>query len=166
MKIIFHIFKKDVRHHWPEILASLVVLAVFTWDQPRQWEGHVAANRILSILLGALPSILVVAWIFLLVRVTQGESLVGDRQFWTTRPYTRTKLFAAKLLTALVFVHTPLFISQLILLKLAFFPVLASIPGLLFVHSMFFITLVMYAFALGSVTRALARRHWECSPLL
>jgi hypothetical protein len=157
LKIVFHIFKKDVRHHWPEILASLVVLAVFTWDQPRQWEGHVAANRILSILLGALPSILVVAWIFLLVRVAQGESLVGDRQFWTTRPYTRTKLFAAKLLTALVFVHTPLFISQLIVLKLAFFPVLASIPGLLFVHSMLFITLVMYAFALGSVTPSIGK---------
>ena len=157
MKIILHIFKKDARHHWPEILAGLVVLAVFAWDQPRQWEGRAPANRFLSGFLNALPFLLVVVWIFLLVRVVQGESLVGDRQFWTTRPYERSKLFAAKVLTAIVFVHIPLFLVQLLLLKLAFFPVIASISGLSVIHVVLFLGLVMYAFALGSVTPSIGK---------
>ena len=157
MKLIFHIFKKDVRHHWPEILVPLILLAVFAWDQPRRWAGHEAANRFLTTFLNAIPFLLILAWMFLIVRVVHGESLVGDRQFWTTRPYERTKLFAAKLLTAIVFLHLPLFIAQLILLKLSFFPVLASIPGLLVIHLLLFAFLVMYGFAIGSVTSGMGQ---------
>jgi len=157
LKIIFHIFKKDVRYHWPEILVSLALLSVFAWDQPRRWAGHEAENRLLNFFLNSVPFLLVLTWMFLLVRTVHGEPLVGDRHFWNTRPYERHKLFAAKVLMAVFFVHVPLFIIQIVLLKVALFPVFASVPGLLSVHIMLFASMAMYAFAVASISAGIGQ---------
>jgi hypothetical protein len=37
MRQILHIFRKDARHHWPEILISLALLVVYAALQPRTW---------------------------------------------------------------------------------------------------------------------------------
>ncbi|HLZ11546.1 MAG TPA: hypothetical protein VKP58_03075 [Candidatus Acidoferrum sp.] len=153
MKIIFHIFKKDFRRHWPEFLVSLIFLAIFLWDQPRQWTVHPPEFRFFSSLLRYLPHFLSLSWAFLLIRLVQGESLVGDRQFWLTRPYKWHTLLSAKLLAALLLVHLPLFLAQLLLLKLAFYPVLASVPGLLQIQFMFFSIITLGSFVVGSITR-------------
>src|SRR5256885_17254904 len=87
MRLILHIFKKDFRHHWPALLVSFAILAVFVWDQPRHWTVHPPDLRFVSSLLQYLPLFLSLAWVFLLIRIVQDESLVGDRQFWLTRPY-------------------------------------------------------------------------------
>src|SRR5579859_656183 len=153
MKIIFHIFKKDFRRHCPEFLVSLIFLAIFLWDQPRQWTVHPPEFRFFSSLLRYLPHFLSLSWAFLLIRLVQGESLVGDRQFWLTRPYKWHTLLSAKLLAALLLVHLPLFLAQLLLLKLAFYPVLASVPGLLQIQFMFFSIITLGSFVVGSITR-------------
>jgi hypothetical protein len=67
------------------------------------------------------------------------------------------QLFLAKILTAVVFIHLPLFLIQLLLLKLSFFPVRQSIPGLLAVHLMLFVFLTMYSIALGSITSGMGQ---------
>ena len=105
MSQILHIFRKDVRHHWPEILLSLALLIAFAFEQPRTWTGQPIENRFLSFLLGFLPALMVLSWGFLIVRVVQGETLVGDRQFWVTRPYEWPKLLLAKLLFVFLFFH-------------------------------------------------------------
>ena len=45
MKQISHIFLKDVRRHWPEISASLALLAAFGWKAVFGWThpGEMAA---------------------------------------------------------------------------------------------------------------------------
>jgi hypothetical protein len=149
---IFHIFRKDVRHHWPEILVSLVVFTAFEVEQPRNWTGQVFDSRFLNTALKALPVLIVLAWAFLIVRLVQGESLVGDRQFWITRPYQWHKLLAAKFLSVLLFIHLPLFLAQLSLLKIAHFPVASSIPGLFYVHLLFLPALLLPSITVGSIT--------------
>jgi len=34
---IIHIFRKDIRRHWPEIALSLATLGAFAWNEPSQW---------------------------------------------------------------------------------------------------------------------------------
>jgi hypothetical protein len=157
MSQILHIFRKDVRHHWPEILLSLALLIAFAFEQPRTWTGQPIENRFLSFLFGFLPVLLVLSWVFLIVRVVQGETLVGDRQFWITRPYEWPKLLLAKLFFILLFFHLVLFIAQLSLLTAARFPVMSAIPGLLYVHSMLTASLVLTAFALACISSGIGQ---------
>jgi len=154
---ILHIFRKDARHHWPEILVSWVLLAAFVWEQPQKWANQTIHNRFISGLLNFLPALMVLSWAFLVARVVQSESLVGDRQFWITRPYDCRKLFAAKLLAIVAFIHIPLFIGQVVLLKLGKFPVASSLTGLVEVHLMFAAFFLGGALALAAVTSGIGQ---------
>src|SRR5439155_1011099 len=56
---------------------------------------------------GWLTLLLLAAWGFLLALLVLEEPLVGDRQFWITRPYRWPALLAAKLVFAALFIHLP-----------------------------------------------------------
>lgn len=157
MSQILHILRKDLRRHWPEIVTSLVLLSLFTWNQPRIWVGQAFEIRFFAGLIRFVPTLLILSWAFLIVRLIQGESLVGDRQFWTTRPYEWPKLLAAKLLSILLFLHLPLLISQLVLLKLARFPVASSLPGLLNIHALLVLALVIPVVTLSAITSSVGQ---------
>lgn len=130
MSQILHIFRKDVRHHWPELLVSLLLLAAFVWYESTQWSGYPQTFNPFHILLSFVNFLLPLSWCLLIVRLIQQESLVGDRQFWVTRPYEWPSLLFSKLFFLLIFIHVPLFVAQCILLKLAGFPVTPHIAGL------------------------------------
>jgi len=155
---ILHIFRKDVRHHWPEILASLALLALYTWHEPRTW----APNRgfegdFLSLLFGLLPVLLPASWCFLILRVVHGENLVGDRQFWVTRPYEWPALLIAKVLFVLLFLNVPFFIADAILLAEASFPPASHLPGLLFMQLLAVVTWILLTATLAAVTRSIGQ---------
>jgi hypothetical protein len=133
MNQVLHIFRKDVRKHWLEIIVSLLLLFGFAWKMPMIWTpelryGEVPASRWLFALLGLS---LCFSWWFLIVRAIQGESLVGDRQFWLTRPYQRRWLMAAKALFIIAFVNVPVLIFDVALLARVGFPPWHYLPGLL-----------------------------------
>ena len=157
MSQILHVFRKDFRHHWPEILVSLLVLITFAVDQPRNWTGQSSEARLVGFLLKALPILMVLAWSFLILRLVHGESLVGDRQFWITRPYQWQKLLAAKLLSILLFIHLPLFVTQVSLLKIAQFPIISSLPGLLYLHILFLFAIVLPSITIGTITSGIGQ---------
>src|SRR5439155_11374187 len=99
---ILHIFRKDVRQHWPEIGASIAILGAYAWHEstrPTGLDYPVGWNLFLH----WLPRLLALAWGFLIVRVVQGERLVGDRQFCVTRPYEWKRLLSSKMLCVLIF---------------------------------------------------------------
>lgn len=152
MNQIFHIVRKDFRHNWPAILISVGVVIAFVVDQPRHWTNQTLHNIVFNRVLEAMPFFIILSWAFVIARIVQDETLVGDRQFWITRPYEWHKLLAAKLISIVLFLHLPLFVAQLVLLKMASFPVLRSIPGLLLIHLLFAVLIVMSVLVLASIT--------------
>ena len=153
---ILHIFKKDARRYWYEIAVSLLLLGIYTWRQPREWNGTPIDASFVAVLLGWVNGLLPLSWIFLIVRAIHGETLVGDRQFWVTRPYEWEKLVAAKVLFVAAFVNVPLFVAQLILLKEAGFGVMRHLPGVLEMQGALGLLLLLPA-ALATVTRGLGQ---------
>ncbi len=87
MNQILHIFRKDVRHRWIEIVVSLALLVAHAWHVAHQWNVPSPDFDLTSSLWGALAFFVPASWCFLVIRAVQEESLVGDRQFWVTRPY-------------------------------------------------------------------------------
>jgi hypothetical protein len=151
-----HIFRKDAFHLWPEILIALVLFAGFAWAAPSNWVAspYQAPMMLLSVLLHAL---LPVSWLVLISRAVHDESLVGDRQFWTSRPYHWASLLAAKLLFLVVFIYLPFLIMQCFLLKHAgLFPT-TVIPALL--HNLLLLTIffILPILALAAVTTTFPR---------
>jgi hypothetical protein len=91
MSKILHIFKKDIRRHWPEILISLALLALYTRRELHLWQNSsdMFFSSPFSFLLSGsyIPFFLALSWVFLILRVVHSETLVGDRQWWVTKPY-------------------------------------------------------------------------------
>jgi hypothetical protein len=157
MNQILHIFSKDVRRHWPEILISLALLALFTRHELHPWQnsnGFSSFSPYFFILEGRyiIPAT-VLFWAFLIIRVVQGESLVGDRQWWVTKPYEWWSLLAAKLLFILIFITVPLFHVHLLLLRHFGFPVLSNLPTLLLTQLALYFVLFLPAMLLASLTK-------------
>src|SRR5215472_4601853 len=131
MNEVLHILKKDLRRHWPEILISLVLLGYFAKASPQGFE-FIAPSPSLFMLRFATEMIrpgLLLFWVFLIVRVVQGETLVGDRQWWVTKPYEWWKLLLAKELFLVLVISFPLFLVQLFLLRHAGFPIFPHLAG-------------------------------------
>jgi hypothetical protein len=153
MKQTLHIFRKDVCHHWPEILVCLALLVAYARNEPSQWTQGLTAGEFN----GLIDIALVISWCLLIVRVVQGESLTGDRQFWITRPYDWRSLLASKVLFVLTFLNVPLLPAQLYLLWRAEFRWTPSfIPGLLRMHLTLFLILLPVA-VLATVTASVGQ---------
>lgn len=168
MNQVWNIFRKDVRHHWPEIAASFALLVTFAWFDIRSWsrfDGAMATGAAAAVsffftaqmLPGLVNFLLPVSWIFLIVRVVQSESLVGDRQFWATRPYDWKQLLAAKVLFGLAFINFPLFCMGVFLLTHAGFHPTHYIVGLLWMQLIWILLLFLWLTALATVTKSIAQ---------
>jgi hypothetical protein len=98
-----------------------------------------------------------VSWWILVARVIHAERLVGNTQFWITRPYTWQGLLAAKLFFLAVFIYLPYLVAQILLLGEAGFNPLHFIPGLLY-KSLFFVSAFLLPLAaLAAITSNFAR---------
>ncbi len=149
---ILRIFRKDVRHFWIEILASFLALSAYIWRVLHEWADPLAASDLPNFLHGLLMALVPISWCLLVVRAVQDESLVGDRQFWVTRPYEWRKLLAAKGLFVLLFVNAPLFIANVIFLRNSGFSPTRCLVGLLWIQLSIAIVLILSAASVSAVT--------------
>ena len=161
MNQILRIFRKDARRHWPEIMVSLALLALFTRHELHPWQNSNAFSSFspfFFILAGRyITPCVILFWAFLIVRVVQGESLVGDRQWWVTKPYEWWNLLAAKLLFIFVFISVPLFQVHLLLLHQFGFPILPNLSTLLVTHLGLYVVMFMPTLLLASLTKNLGQ---------
>lgn len=167
MKQILHIFAKDARHFLPEILVSLAITAAFAWIYPNEWLrsqylGAVAGGSVfvpeeLVLLATCLTLLVPVSWWLLVSRVIHAETLVGECQFWITRPYDWKKLLGAKALFLFCFLYLALLLAQCFLLMRAGFSPLAHLGGLLFNLFLISALVVLPLLALAAVTSSFAR---------
>lgn len=162
MDQILRIFKKDIRRHWPEILLSLALLALYTNRALHPWNlldsYSFSRSFYFFVVTGEyIAPVLVIFWLFIVIRVVQGESLVGDRQWWTTKPYVWWQLLLAKLLFVLVFICVPLFHVQLFLLNYFKFPVLRNLLPLFSMQLSLLLILICFCVLLASLTKNLVQ---------
>lgn len=150
------IFRKDLRHLWPETLVVLAFFAAFAWSAPSHWSNSPYA-AFAPLLAGFLKLLMPIAWLVMISRLIHDESLVGDRQFWTSRPYHWAKLLAAKLLYLIVFLYLPFLLMQCFLLLHAGLHPITAIPALL--HNLLLLTVIIVipVTALAAVTSTFAR---------
>ncbi|MEZ2345382.1 hypothetical protein [Terriglobus sp. RCC_193] len=106
-----HIFRKDLRHQWIELALYLELLILVGFLIPIGWPGHWTSNGILQ-WFRPLVVVVPVFWLAMITRLIHDEALVGNRQFWTTRPYRWTSLLGAKLLFLLACIALPYFVMQ------------------------------------------------------
>jgi hypothetical protein len=161
MDQILHIFKKDVRRHWPEILSCLAILALFTRHELHPWTKRPDSYGFSTYMFfysgRVIIPALVIAWTFLIIRVIQSETLIGDRQWWITKPYEWWKLLLAKLLFIFVFISVPLYHSQLFLLHKAGFPVLPYLWSVVLLQISLPCVLIFFSILLACLTRNLGQ---------
>jgi hypothetical protein len=132
-----HILRKDALHLWPETLISIALLAAYAWTDAQTWVPIQGAHNVnlVTVLMGLLVLVLVflitIAWLVLTSRLVHDEELVGDRQFWITRPYTWYSLLGAKVLYLAVFIGIPFLTMQMWLLHHAGMYPTHLVPALL-----------------------------------
>ena len=138
-----HILRKDLTHLWPETLIVVGLFVACAWASPSRWTA--SQNEIaglvpfLAIFLKAF--LMPVSWLVLISRLIHDEPLVGDRQFWTSRPYHWLSLLASKILFLLLFLYLPFLLMQVYLLKHAGLYPTTAMPDLL--HNLLLLTVII-----------------------
>lgn len=152
MKMILHILLKDLRRQWMEIAAYLLVCATWAWREAHPFALEWLRQREL------IPILLFGLWMLVTVRLVQGECLVGDREFWPTRPYRWPWLMAAKAMALVLCLNLPLLVAQLFLLHHARLPISWTLVfGLLFLQGMFVMFLTFPVAVLASITASIVQ---------
>jgi hypothetical protein len=152
-----HIFRKDVRHLWPETLVSIALLVAFAWAVAQTLAPGDGSFNPAVLALVALRLLIPISWLVLISRLVHDEELVGDRQFWITRPYTWYSLLASKVLYLAVFVGVPFLLMQAWLLHHAgLYPTLlvpALLKNLLYIAALFLLPLFVIAVVTATFPR-------------
>jgi len=133
------------------------LLAAFAVVTPLLWPGSSMRGEMLQMFATLLTILLPVSWLVLVTRLVHEECLVGDQQFWVTRPYRWTSLLGAKLLFLAVCLVAPFAVVQaFITLRagLELRPALASLA----LNLLYFVLIVLLPFTLlASVTAMISR---------
>lgn len=111
MKMILHILLKDLRRQWREIGLFILVCCEWAWEETHPGSWIWAHQR------NAVPFMLFGLWMFIVIRAVHGECLVGDKEFWPTRPYRWWQLLSAKTVFCAVVLNIPLLVAQIYLLN-------------------------------------------------
>jgi hypothetical protein len=149
MHRILVILKKDIRQLRWEIAAMLALSAAVGWLDGRRLAAQPA------VLEGLLNIVLTVVWGCLIGQSVQAEALVGDREFWMTRPYRWPHLLAAKALFVALFIHVPSFLTDAAILAVHGFNPFAALPQLLGKQLLLAGGLTLPAMALAAVVNNL-----------
>jgi len=99
---------------------------------------------------------LLIVWSgYVIARLIHAEPIVGTCQFWVTRPYRWKSLLGAKLLFILVFVNLPILAARLVILGAAGFPLVSTLPGLLWSQLLMFSGAMLPIAALAAMTEGI-----------
>lgn len=150
--MIWHILKKDLRRLWvPAGVAGLLLACLTVMDAWRfDWEVGLA-ETLLNLLVP-------LAWAVLIALAVQLDPLTSDKAFWLTRPVRRPALLFAKLLFAVVVVHGPMLVSDVVILTAHGFGPLQE--SLLWKHLLVLLVVTLPSLAIASVTSSVAGFGW------
>ena len=157
MRQAIHIFQKDVRHLWIEIAVVLAATGLFIFTHTHQgfWQSGTQMPQTVAAFL--VSFLLPVSWWVLIVRAVHGETLTGDSEFWTTRPYSWNSLLAAKTLVIALFVNAPILAAQAVILETHGFSLWAELPGLLWNQVLLTVAFFLPVAAIGALTSGMVQ---------
>jgi hypothetical protein len=157
MNQVVHIFRKDTRRFWLEILASFAALAIYVVHYPARWDVAQYHSPYQQLNDNSVMAVVVVAWWLLIARVVHAESLVGENHFWLTRPYERKELLAAKAVFVGVWIYAPFVIAQALVLTEAGFSPLGHASGWLLMLALYSGVFIFPLVAIAALTANFAR---------
>jgi len=157
MRQAIHILEKDIRHLWIEIAVVLAATGLFSliYTHPDFWLSKAQLPQTVAAFF--VSFLLPVSWWVLIVRAVHGESLVGDREFWPTRPYSWKSLLGAKLLFILLFVNLPILAAQAAILQAHGFQPGAEWGSLLWNQVLLTLALFLPVAAIGALTTGIVQ---------
>lgn len=129
MRQVLLILRKDVRHLWWQITAYAGLLAAYAWAVPQTWPGS-SPSSFLATLVMLLSTLIVASQFVLITSAIHADGLVGENQFWITRPYDWRSLLCAKALFVIVCVVFPLALTQWYLVHAANLAQFSAIAGM------------------------------------
>ena len=144
------IFRKDIERLWWFVLLTLLLLALFAYQD---------TSRTVNVFAGPAPNsgwlnlALPFAWSLLIALVIIQDPLAGDRQFWVSLPCGWQPLLAAKTAFIAAFIQLPYFVATAAILLAKGFNPLEHIPHLLWKQ------LVLLAFVLPAVAVAVVVKN-------
>jgi len=147
MRLMLHTLRKDARRLWPAAGVTWLMLAVLAHAD--RWR----ADWIPSPLEGWMNLLLPLAWACLVCLAVLEEPLIGDRDFWMTRPHRWPELLAAKLLFSTLAVQLPLLLAEIYILAARGFSPAAYFPQLLWKQALVFGAVILPSLAIASVLR-------------
>ena len=155
MRQAIHIFRKDVRHLWPAILAVMILTALFAYvgsvSIPVILQGSSSLDQYNTLLQFVMP----VSWWCLIAAAIHEEALPGHQQFWLTRPYSWKSLLAAKWLFIIAFVNVPKLLADCVILQVQGFHIASYWPNLIAWQILFTAVWLLPYAALATITRNL-----------
>ena len=151
MREILVILKKDIRRLWWQIAVMLAIsVTVGCLDASRAAaQPHVVE--------GLLNMLIPLVWACLIAEAIHGEALVGDREFWMTRPYRWPRLLASKALFAVLVVHVPSFLMDAAILAARGYNPFVWLPQLLVKQLLLASGLTLPALALATLVNNLTQ---------
>lgn len=150
MRLVWPILRKDLRHLWVYVAVLWALLFAAVWGKE---ESGLDTQ---SIGLQMIPVAAVFAcWVFITALVHE-ERLVGDRQYWLTRPLGSWRVLTAKIAALLLLVCAPLFVFEAVVFAANGLSPVQFICDLVWKTALFTAYLVFPATAVACVTRKLA----------
>lgn len=153
MRDALRIFRKDVRRLWPRVLFVIAIELLAGWAE--------SAPTAAMARMGFLPRF--IRWIaqwYLIISAIHEESLVGDRQYWVTRPISWKSLLLSKALFCFAFINLPVLAADVATLTFRSLSPLGFLPALLVVQFFVLALVVIPPAALASTTDGLVRAVW------
>lgn len=129
MRQVRLIMWKDVRHLRWHVAVYVVLLAAYGWVAPQTWPGA-QPSSFLPVFVTLLKILLMASQFVLITSAIHADRLVGEDQFWITRPYDWRSLLGAKFLFVLMCVTLPYVLMQWWLLHVAVLNPFAAKAGM------------------------------------
>ncbi len=151
MRLVWHIFRKDLRRFRWHMLAPMAMLA---------FTAHLDAARTGATpgaLEGWLHLLVPLAWSFLIASLMREDSPISESSEWKTLPLRWQQLLGAKLLFAIVAIHVPLYAAQFYVLAARGLGPGANIGFLLQNQFDWFVTLTLSSAALAALVSSTAQ---------
>jgi len=147
-----HIFAKDLRRLWPQVLVVSGLFILYGMTPPDRGGAGITALMEHGNSLAALVAI--ACWT-LGANLVHEDGMAEESPFWLTRPYNRAGLLTAKVLFLFAFVFLPLVASGVLREARAGVSVTANLGTLIVLDLGVATWLILPALAIGAVSRNL-----------